>query len=374
MRVLVPLGTRPEIVKLSPVVAALRSAGIDVTVVATGQHADPALSDDFFRDLALVPEIRWTLDGDADGRVGDALARALAVVRDVEPDVVVVLGDTWTVPLFCLAARRSGVPVAHVEAGLRSFNPTSMEEVNRQVAGALAALHFAPTPLAARFLTDQGVDRRRVHVVGNPIVDVLARTGVTRRPVRSRAGVVVTAHRATNVDDPARLKALVDLVGRLADEVGPVTFPMHPRTRDRVAAAGLDGELRREGVTVTGPLPWRAMLDLVASSRVVVSDSGGLQEEASFLGVPVVVLRRSTPRWEGVEAGTAILTGVDADAAAAAAARLARPDEQERVASVPCLYGDGRTSERVAAVLADPTSAPLLAIDEPDFVDRLPPW
>jgi UDP-N-acetylglucosamine 2-epimerase (non-hydrolysing) len=373
MRVLVPFGTRPEIVKLAPVVSALRRAGHTVTTVATGQHDDPAMTEVFYTGLGVRPDVVWRLAGDEGDRVGSMLGaayRALAVDR---PEVVVLLGDTHTVPLFCLAARRHGVPVAHLEAGLRSFNPTSLEEVNRRVAAATASLHLAPTERAARFLLDEGVEPERVRVVGNPVIDSLLRRDRRRRPVRDRAGVIVTAHRATNVDDPDRLARLVRIVLGLAGDVGPVTFPVHPRTQRRLADAGLLGDLDHPRVRLLAPVGYDEMLDLVAGARLVVSDSGGLQEEASWFGVPVVVLRRSTPRWEGVELGSAVLAGLDVDRALEAAAWLTTRAEQQRVAALPCPYGDGHTGERVAELLADPGTAPLLRIEEPDFVGKAAP-
>ena len=142
------------------------------------------------------------LEGDEAERVGRMLTLAYRELADRRPDMVLVLGDTYTVPLFCLAARRHRVPVVHLEAGLRSLNPTSMEEVNRRVGAATASLHLAPTDLAARFLLEEGVEPERIRVVGNPVVDVLLDLGVRRRPPDQRHGVVITAHRATNVDDP----------------------------------------------------------------------------------------------------------------------------------------------------------------------------
>jgi UDP-N-acetylglucosamine 2-epimerase (non-hydrolysing) len=241
------------------------------------------------------------------------------------------------------------------------------------MAAATASLHFAPTDLAARFLLAVGVEPERVRVVGNPVIDVLRRLDIRRRPAHQRSGAVITAHRATNVDDPDRLALLVALVGRVADEVGPVTFPLHPRTRARLVEAGTLEALDRPGVTVLPPVPYPEMLGLLAGARVVLTDSGGLQEEAAWLGLPVVVLRRSTPRWEGVIGGTSALVGLDVDLAVAAAARLARSDEQFRVAAAACPYGDGRTGERVAGILADPATSPLLAIEEPDYVGKPPP-
>jgi UDP-N-acetylglucosamine 2-epimerase (non-hydrolysing) len=372
VRVLVALGTRPEIIKLAPVINALVLRGFDVEVVATGQHYDPSLSDTFFDGLRVTPTVRWHLTGTESERVGAMLQQAIDVVEERRPDLVLVLGDTNTVPLFCLASRRACIPVAHLEAGLRSFNPTSTEEVNRKVAGTLASLHFAPTDLAAEFLRREGVEPRRIHVVGNPIIDVLRITGLARAPLAERAGIAVTAHRASNVDDPARLSKLVRLLRTLAQSSGPVRFPVHPRTRRRLEQSGLVGQLEGAGVELMEPLPWHAMLSLVRTSRLVVTDSGGLQEEASFFGVPVVVLRTTTPRWEGVEAGTSVLTGLDVDVALGAVRALTRPDAQEHIASEPCPYGDGFTADRVADVLLAPTSRPLLVLEEPLLSSQVP--
>ncbi len=369
MRILVAVGTRPEIIKLAPVARELRARpGLDVRVVATGQHYDPALVDVLHERMGLSVDATWSLQGDEAQRTGAMLTMALDEVRASAPDVVLVLGDTNTVPLFCLAGRRHGAAIAHVEAGLRSFNARSMEEVNRRAAAALASLHFAPTELAARFLADEGVPAERVHVVGNPIVDVLRDSGVRGLAPEARGGVVVTAHRPSNVDDPERLERLVALLGELAANLAPVVFPVHPRTRARLEGAGALGALQAvEGLTLLHPVPYLDMLELIAGARVVVTDSGGLQEEAAWLGTPVVVLRSSTPRWEGVHAGTSILTGLDVERALAAATAFATPAEQARVHAVPCPYGDGHAARRIADVLTDPLTAPLLALDEPDL-------
>ena len=374
MKILVPLGTRPEIIKLAPVVSALAERGVGVRTVATGQHHDPELTDAFFDGLGLRPDIRWDLPvADAD-RLGSILTRAVDEISSSRPDLVLVLGDTNTVPLFCLAARRATVPIAHLEAGMRSLNETSIEEVNRKVAAACCSLHFAPTDVAAGFLRAEGVAEERIRVVGNPVLDVLAGMGAERRPVAERRGMVVTAHRATNVDDPVRLRSLVDLVTGLAALAAPVVFPVHPRTRARLEAAGWFEELAAApGVEVRPPIPYAEMVEAMSRSLVVVTDSGGLQEEASWLGLPAVVLRRSTPRWEGVRDGASVLVGMDVHAALDAAARFLDPAEQERVAAIACPYGDGHTARRVADILTDPATQELLVLAEPDFTGgRLP--
>jgi UDP-N-acetylglucosamine 2-epimerase (non-hydrolysing) len=377
--VLVPFGTRPEVVKLAPVVAALVAAGHAVTVVDTGQHTDPALSSGLQLALGLTPTHRFDLPTDPSARAGALHADAATALRTFRPDLVLALGDTNTVPAYALAARAAGVPFAHVEAGLRSFNPRSVEEVNRRVAAAAAQVHFAPTKRAAAFLAGEGVPAERVFVVGNPVVDTLVARGVRRTPLADRAGVLVTAHRPTNVDDPVRLRRLVGVVQGLADRIGPVTFPVHPRTAKRLADEGLTLALAdHPGVTLTGPLDYDALLAALGSAQLVVTDSGGIQEEAAYLGVPVVVLRGSTPRWEGVEAGTTTLAGLADDGAAAGVLTAAQahtgPEAQPRAAHLPCPYGDGTAGRRIAEVLAAPATDRLLTLAEPDFTDGRLPW
>ena len=373
MRLLVPFGTRPEVVKLAPVVAALRARGYEVRALATGQHRDPRLADDFFADLELVPDVRWQLPETEAARVGAVLSGAYEELAAWRPDAVIALGDTHTVPLFGLAARRAGVPLVHLEAGLRSFNQRSLEETHRRTAAALASLHLAPTQLAAGVLESEGVDPRRVFVVGNPITDAMVRFGPSRRDLSARRGVVFTAHRATTVDDTARLSMLVECIVGLADEVGPVTFPVHPRTDERLRAHGSRELLERhDNVTLVPPLRYRAMLEAVASASVVVTDSGGLQEEAAWLGVPVVVLRDSTCRWEGIVADTAALVGLDPQRAALEAKRFSSAEQQARIAAVPCPYGDGHVADRIARLLDEPSTRDLLRLDEPDFSRTLP--
>ncbi len=370
MNVLVPVGTRPEIIKLAPVIHRLRADGHHVRVVATGQHFDANLTDVFYQQLGFEPDEQWQLADSESERLAEILRRGLEEMVTHQPDLLLVVGDTWTVPLLCLAARRHQVPIAHLEAGLRSFNPTSMEEVNRRVAGASAQLHFAPTETAAAFLRAEGIEPERIFVVGNPVLDVLRTFGTKRAARETRRGVTMTAHRPTNVDDPERLTRLVTLAERLMVIAPPVVFPLHPRTRQRLHDFDLWSRLNASGVTLLDPLPYDGMLDQLSRSLVVVTDSGGVQEEAAWLGLPVVVLRRSTPRWEGVDAGTSVLCGLDIDQGVAAVARFCTEQQQEQVAATACRYGDGYTANHVARILAAPETLPLLALDEPDFVGQ----
>jgi UDP-N-acetylglucosamine 2-epimerase (non-hydrolysing) len=375
LRLTVPVGTRPEVIKLAPVVHALRAAGHVVRAVATGQHYDARMYGDVFAGLGLVPDDVWTLSGTEGERLGQLLTAAFAELSTHPADAVLVLGDTYTAPLVAIAARRYGAGVIHLEAGLRSQNGLSVEEVNRKMMVGLTTVHLAPTTMAADFLAGEGVSPDIVRVVGNPVVDAVVAMGIPVRPLSDRRGVLLTAHRATNVDSPARLAELVTLVKALAALHGPVLLPMHPRTRDRLVSAGwLDDLEATDGLDICEPLPYASLLTALSTSTIAVTDSGGLQEEAAYFGVPAVVMRHSTPRWEGVAAGTAVLTGMDSVRVLEAVARLTTPAELARIAQVPCPYGDGTTGAQVVAALADPALRSLLMPTEPDYdpAQRLP--
>ena len=225
--------------------ARCRPPGTGSACVDTGQHTDPAMGSELQAALGLHPRARASqLPTDPAERAGALHADAARAVARSAPDVVLALGDTATVPAYALAARAAGVPFVHLEAGLRSFNARSVEEVNRRVAAATASLHLAPTKRAAAFLSAEGVDAERVFVVGNPVIDTLVARGVRRVPPAERSGVLVTAHRATNVDDPVRLARLVAVVrglaerGRAGDLPGAPADPRPPRRRRARRRAG----------------------------------------------------------------------------------------------------------------------------------------
>lgn len=376
-RILVPLGTRPEIIKLASVVRALGELH-DVRVLFTGQHTSAALGEQLLDELGVDPGERWDASwpeaasgGERLGPMVTEAARSLSVQR---PDAVLVLGDTHTVPAFCLAGVSARVPVVHLEAGLRSYNPLSREEANRRVAAALAALHLAPTPRCAAVLRAEGVPDDRIEIVGNPGLDPLRLLGLRSVPARERQGVLITAHRPTTVDSPERLAEVVRIVAGLVREAGQVFFPLHPRTADRLEAFGLADALAATGAEISGPLPYAGLLERLRHSRAVVTDSGGLQEEAAWLCVPTVVMRGSTPRWEGIEAGLARLSPVRRDAVCRAVAEATAATESvSRPFARECPYGDGRTAERVAAVLGREATWERMRLREPDFTDgRVP--
>jgi UDP-N-acetylglucosamine 2-epimerase (non-hydrolysing)/UDP-GlcNAc3NAcA epimerase len=346
VRVLTVVGNRPQFVKAAAVSHRLRDVA-DEVLVHTGQHHDDELSRVFFDELALPrPEHQLEVSGGTNTSQTARMLEALAPLMTSEaPDVVLVYGDTNSTLAGALAAAQAGIPVAHVEAGMRSYDRTMPEELNRVLTDHASSLLLCSSPAAAETLRGERVVGDVV-TVGDVMVDVfhllapradgavLDRLGVTRG-----AYVLATAHRAGNVDDPARLRALVDV---LTGVPGPLVLPLHPRTRARLEASHLLDAL--DGVVVARPLGYLEFTALLVGARAVLTDSGGVQKEAYLAGVPCVTLRNTTEWRETVDAGWNVLVDLDADAARAA---LERAVPVER----PPLYGDGRAGERVVDAL-----------------------
>ena len=346
MRVLTVIGNRPQFVKAAAVSGPLRSRATEV-MVHTGQHYDDSLSRVFFDELGLPrPEHRLELGGGSNtaqtARMLDALEALLAAEA---PDAVLVYGDTNSTLAGAVAAAQARIPVAHVEAGMRSFDRAMPEELNRVLTDHASSLLLCPSEPAAENLRRESV-AGRIEVVGDVMVDVAQLVG-PRVKVEREGHLLVTAHRAGNVDDPRRLAQLVELLRRLA---GEVVLPLHPRTRARLEAAQLLDRLA-EKVEILPPLGYLEFTALLRGATAVLTDSGGVQKEAYLAGVPCVTLRDTTEWTETVEAGWNTL--VDLDPAAAQAA-LHRPPPAER----PPLYGDGRAGERVVDALLSLVSAP----------------
>ena len=351
MRVLTVVGNRPQFVKAAAVSRPLRAAHEEV-LVHTGQHHDDELSAVFFEELGIPrPERELAVHGGTNtSQTARMLAALEPLVAEVAPDLVLVYGDTNSTLAGGLVAAQAGVPVAHVEAGMRSFDRRMPEELNRVLVDHLSSLLLCPTPAAVEHLRAERV-AGEVQLVGDVMVDVALAVQPRARaqPLPSsfpREFVLATAHRAGNVDDPERLRRLVDL---LLAVPGTVILPLHPRTRARLAEAGLlDAvEDRIFVLPPLGPLDFTALL-LRASA--VLTDSGGVQKEAYLAGVPCVTLRDTTEWGETVDAGWNVLVDLDAGAALRA---LERTPPAER----PELYGDGRAGERVVEALTAVRSA-----------------
>ena len=350
MRVLTVIGNRPQFVKAAAVSRPLRAAHEEV-LVHTGQHHDDELSTIFVQELGIPrPEIELEIHGGTNTSQTQRMLAALEpLLADVRPDVLLVYGDTNSTLAGGLAAAQAGVPVAHVEAGMRSFDRRMPEELNRVLVDHLSTLLLCPTPIAVANLEAERV-AGRVEQVGDVMVDVATAVrpraaantdALARCGVRPGEYALVTAHRAGNVDDPARLRLLVALLEAVP---GDVVLPLHPRTRARLEAAGLLGRVEA-AVTVTPPLGYLDFTALLLGARAMLTDSGGVQKEAYLAGVPCVTLRDTTEWVETVDSGWNVLVDLDADAALRA---LGREVPAER----PDLYGDGRAGERVVAALA----------------------
>jgi UDP-N-acetylglucosamine 2-epimerase (non-hydrolysing) len=347
------VGARPNFVKAAPVVRALAKAGVPQRVIHTGQHYDEALSGVFFADLALPePDRNLGVGSGTHARQTAALLVALEDAFEAEPPaLVVVYGDVNSTLAAALVAAKLHRPSAHVEAGLRSFDMEMPEEVNRLVADRLADLCFATSEDAVANLRREGVPAERIHLVGNSMIDSLevARPHLDPAAARAAAGIadgpygVVTLHRPGNVDEPGRTRDLVAALGAVAAQV-PLVFPVHPRGRAALEAAGL-GDV--PGVHLVEPLGYLPFLALLAGSAVAITDSGGVQEETTIFGVPCLTVRPNTERPVTITHGTnrlvepADVPGAVADALAAGTPGPRRPP-----------LWDGHAGERIAAVLA----------------------
>jgi UDP-N-acetylglucosamine 2-epimerase (non-hydrolysing) len=354
MRIVHVVGTRPNFVKMAPVIAACRDRfGAESSVVVhTGQHYDRAMSEVFFEELG-VPEPDEML-GVGSGSHGEMTARVLAglepVLRERRPDIVLVPGDVNSTLAAALCASRLGIPVGHVESGLRSFDRTMPEEINRVVADHVSELLFLHSPEAEDNLRAEGVPDERFRFVGNTMIDTLValRSRIDERGAATAAGVepgsylLVTLHRPALVDGPL-LPDAMDALERVAQEL-PVLFPVHPRTRKML------GDRSASGITLTDPVGYLDFLSLEADAAAVLTDSGGIQEETTYLGVPCFTLRDNTERPVTIRAGTNTLLGL----------------APERIAEIPALMAaapptpaqppekwDGEAAQRLAAALDD---------------------
>jgi UDP-N-acetylglucosamine 2-epimerase (non-hydrolysing) len=361
MRILSVVGTRPNFMKLAPVARALDARpGVDHLIVHTGQHYDAAMSDAFFDDLE-IPSPRYALgvgSGTHTETTVAVMSRLEPVLAFERPDLVLVYGDVNSTVAAAMTAAQRGIRVAHVEAGLRSRDRTMPEELNRLVTDHVADLLLAPSADAVENLIAEGIAPERVHFVGNVMIDSLLRAlPRARRERETRAGtttapyVVTTLHRPSNVDDPEHLRDLIGALEELSREM-PVHFAMHPRTRRRLEEMRLapngGGDLH-----VLDPLGYLEMLGLVASASLVITDSGGLQEETSFLGVPCVTVRPNTERPITCTHGTNELVA-PTGAAMLDGARRALERKGPRMRPVIDKW-DGHAAERIAdAVCAPP--------------------
>lgn len=359
MKIVHVVGARPNFMKIAPVMRALSGhSNMAQLLVHTGQHYDYAMSDIFFSDLGMpFPDLHL---GVGSGSHAEQTAKVMVEFEKIcsaeKPDLVVVAGDVNSTVACALDCAKLLIPCAHIEAGLRSFDMTMPEEVNRLVTDRIASMLFTPSADGDANLLREGIESQRIFRVGNVMIDTLLHhlphARATRVAERAGLGVgtyaVLTLHRPSNVDDPRVLNGLLGAIASIAKEL-PVVFPIHPRTQKRLEEHGLASRIAAApGLRVCDPLGYLEFLGLTSGARLVLTDSGGLQEETTALGIPCLTLRENTERPVTVEEGTNTLVGMDpARILTEARAVLSGHGKNGRV---PALW-DGRAAERVAAVI-----------------------
>jgi UDP-N-acetylglucosamine 2-epimerase (non-hydrolysing) len=353
------VGARPNFMKAAPLASAIKKRNVfDQRLVHTGQHFDPKMSDVFFQQLGLIEpsfymNINQTTPVNQIGNVILGLEREFAEYR---PDLVVVFGDVNSTMAAAIAANKMDIKLAHVEAGLRSFDRSMPEEHNRMVADALSDFLFTPSPDADENLVKEGVARSRIFRVGNIMVDSL----LAFKPVAENQGTyqelglaageyaLVTLHRPSNVDDAGTLRELVQVLAQISGEL-PVAFPIHPRTRSRLEDSNLLEAIDRKKLILLEPLSYVDFLNLMINARIVLTDSGGIQEETTVLGIRCLTLRRNTERPITISHGTNLLAGTRPESIRAA---FDKAMDSNPAPAMPDLW-DGKTAERILDVLEE---------------------
>ncbi len=353
-KILTIVGARPQFVKAAPLSRTLKAAGILEILVHTGQHYDSRMSEVFFRELGIPePDVNLGVGSGTHGEQAGRMLMALEpVVAEQKPDCILVYGDTNSTLAGALTAAKMRIPLAHVEAGLRSFNRAMPEEHNRVLTDHCSDLLFCPTPTAVENLAREGITKG-AHLTGDLMIDVLRKMAPAARansPALATLGLqpgrflLATVHRAENTDDPARLGGIMHALAELA-AAEPVVVPLHPRTRKMLAAQGWlpppSGSLK-----IIDPVGYLDMLMLEQSARMILTDSGGVQKEAYDFGVPCITLREETEWVETVGAGWNVLAGADPGRIMQAVRAFRIPDVR------PPLFGDGRAAEGMADILS----------------------
>jgi UDP-N-acetylglucosamine 2-epimerase (non-hydrolysing) len=345
MKVLNVVGARPNFMKIAPIVAEMKKArNLNGILVHTGQHYDEGMSDVFFRDLGIpVPDIQL---GVGSGSHAEQTARIMVEFEKVclkeKPGLVLVVGDVNSTMACTIVAAKLCIPVAHVEAGLRSFDRTMPEEVNRLVTDALASLLFTTSRDADENLKKEGVDASRIVFVGNVMIDTLLQhreKAAALKIEKPKQYALVTLHRPSNVDDPKVLGPILEALQEISKSM-PVLFPIHPRTAERIRDFGFS----MSGIRTMAPLGYLEFLNLESTATVVLTDSGGLQEETTILRVPCLTLRNNTERPVTIEHGTNIMVGPNKARILEAFRRIINGDWKP---SGPPEYWDGHAAERI---------------------------
>jgi len=350
MHILHVVGARPNFMKAAPVLRALSERnGVRQSLIHTGQHYDSNMSDVFFTQLSIpAPDVNLEVGSGSHARqTAEIMSRIEPILLERKPDIVLVYGDVNSTAAAALVCSKLLIPVGHVEAGLRSFDRSMPEEINRIVTDRLADLLFTPSEDGDRNLRSEGVEAERIHLVGNVMIDSLVRLlpAAMASPANGLPDryALVTLHRPSNVDDSATLKGIMDVLLKVTAQLD-VVFPVHPRTRQRLAT--LSANFAK--LHVLEPLPYIEFLGLQRRATVVITDSGGIQEETTYMGVPCLTMRTNTERPITVDLGTNVLVGQNSETLLCEVARIL--DGKGKSGKIPPLW-DGHAGERIADVL-----------------------
>ena len=350
MKVAIVLGTRPEIIKMSPIIRALEERGMEFFILHTGQHYSYNMDQVFFEQLKL-PQPKYNLrvgSGTHAEETGRMMIGIEKVLFEEEPDIVLVEGDTNTVLAGALASVKVGVTLGHVEAGLRSFDRSMPEEINRIVADHVSDLLFAPTEVAKGNLLREGISEEKIFVTGNTIVDAVYQNLNLTESVNFQFTnddyFLVTVHRQENTDNLKRLKGIIEGLKLVREYFNtPIVYPAHPRARKMINKYGID----TEGLNVIEPLDYLSFLKLESKAKLIFTDSGGVQEEACILRVPCVTLRYNTERPETIDVGANILAGTEPNNILEKAKIMINTSRDWRNP-----FGDGRAAERIVNIIS----------------------
>tara|TARA_B100001964_G_C14235250_1_gene602117 strand:+ start:1225 stop:2505 length:1281 start_codon:yes stop_codon:yes gene_type:complete len=368
MKPLIVASTRPEIIKLSPIMRSLDQKSIEYIFATTGQHYDDALFNIFIMELGLSePDYNILVgSGSQAYQTYKAMIELENIMIKENPTVIIVEGDTNSVLSSALVGVKLQIPIAHVEAGLRSYDKNMPEEINRIVVDHCSEILFAPTEQAGLNLIHEGIEPNKIFITGNTIVDSTfqnVKLGKdTAKDLYKGDYLVLTLHRAENVDNDERLKGLIEAIDSLGEKI---IFPAHPRTVKRIKSIGIN---QLKNIDIIKPLGYIDFLNLLKNARAALTDSGGIQEETSILNVPCFTLRSTTERPESVEAGGNILVGVDKDDLIKRISTTLKDKKRlNKMIKADNPFGDGRSGERIVEILHDIDNRGNLKIKTPNF-------